>query len=92
MFLLNFLFSGPQKPSIPPVFDCHVEANINNRNFTTDFHIWYHKQQNVAAVYYTTAGASKKDIYNFTSSQYISTDLDYSKTCLKTWFLRKNSI
>jgi len=66
-------------PKLPAYFDCHVEANINNRNFTTDFHLFYNKGMNVAATYSVTAGVHKQNLYNFTSQQYLSTDLDRSQ-------------
>ncbi|XP_052786282.1 uncharacterized protein LOC128221721 [Mya arenaria] len=68
--------NDPAFPTLPTAFDTHIEANINNRAFTTDFHMWYNLSQNIVGLESTSAGVRLSQIYNFNTSQYLETNRD----------------
>ncbi|XP_045184814.2 uncharacterized protein LOC123542856 [Mercenaria mercenaria] len=66
----------PGPPSLPNVFEVHVEANINNRNYTSEYHIWYDQLHNQVATHVDNAGTRTEDLYRFDTNEFYHVDRD----------------
>ncbi|KAL4216347.1 hypothetical protein ACF0H5_024074 [Mactra antiquata] len=67
---------SPMPPPPPNTFETHIEANINNRNYTVDYHVWYDKPNNRVATHIRNAGARKEKLFRFDTNEYFNVDRD----------------
>ncbi|XP_053387920.1 uncharacterized protein LOC128545888 [Mercenaria mercenaria] len=66
----------PGPPKLPDAFEVHIEGNINNRNYTIDFHLWYNKTMNQVATHTTNAGNRLEHLYRFDTNELYVVDRD----------------
>ncbi|XP_052234282.1 uncharacterized protein LOC127846917 [Dreissena polymorpha] len=75
--------NDPKFPSIPSSFEVHVEANIQDHQYTSDFHLWYDYDHRMVSMHSDSAGVRTAVIYNFNTSQFIATDRDTNLCTVK---------
>ncbi|XP_052234283.1 uncharacterized protein LOC127846918 [Dreissena polymorpha] len=68
--------NDPAFPTLPNSFEVHEEVNIKNRQFTSDYHMWYDYNNSIVAMHMESAGVRTAVIYNFNTRQSITTDRD----------------
>ena len=61
---------------MPNKFEVHVEANINNRNYTVGYHVWYDLPHNQVATHVDNAGTKTEDLYRFDTNEFYHVDRD----------------